>query len=175
MSANQSAKNYETNETIFWEKITWLKTFLTISIVYLHCSNYTVYHLSSESIGFLRIVYEFERFCVGLFSVALPFFFAISGFLFYRNYELNKTVDKYKSRFKSLLIPYLAWNILGYFFLLFITNAPVIKNMLNMGKVNLNFQEWIIGLLYSQWDGVLWYVRNLIVYVLISPFLYYLL
>lgn len=84
MNANQSAKNYEINESIFLEKITWLKTFLTISIVYLHCSNYTVYHLSSESIGFSRIVYE-----------------------------LNKTVDKYKSRFKSLLIPYLAWNILS--------------------------------------------------------------
>lgn len=46
-------------------------------------------------------------------DIAVPSFFIISAYLFYRNYNYSKTTEKLKSRIKTLLIPYLFWNIVA--------------------------------------------------------------
>ena len=71
--------------------------------------NATIYHL----IG--------RVFSKNLFALAVPTFYFIAGYLFFLNQTLNK--DRYflqmKKRFKSLVIPYLFWNLWMIVFMLF--------------------------------------------------------
>lgn len=45
-------------------------------------------------------------------GVCVPYFFVISGFLFFRNFDMKMLAAKYRSRCKSILVPYLVWNVL---------------------------------------------------------------
>lgn len=56
---------------------------------------------------------------VTLFDSAVPTFFVISSFLFFRNLSNSQIIVKIKKRFKSLIIPYLIFQqlLLAYSFL----------------------------------------------------------
>ena len=68
-------------------------------------------------------VYNFlgRVFSQNLFAIAVPTFYFIAGYLFFLNQTLDK--DRYflqmKKRFKSLVIPYLFWNLWMIVFMLF--------------------------------------------------------
>ena len=56
----------------------------------------------------------FQTFIVNTWGhCCVPFMFIISGFLFFRNFNLslNSYLEKLKSRFWTLLVPYLFWNL----------------------------------------------------------------
>jgi surface polysaccharide O-acyltransferase-like enzyme len=109
------------------------------------------------------------------------FFFIISGFLFFQkfNLSLNSYLEKLKSRFRTLLVPYLFWN------LAVLAIAIIGLNILATGSVfrghykNLigdysfaNFIDCLTG--YSMGSPIayhLWYVRDLMGMVILSPVL----
>lgn len=77
-------------------KIADLNLLLTVFIVLLH-SLYNPLRLSSES-GMYTWIYVFLK---TLFDVAVPTFFFISSFLFFRYLDFERIKSKIKSRFKS--------------------------------------------------------------------------
>lgn len=119
-------------------------------------------------------------------SLAVPIFFFISGFLFFWNVDgfyFGIYKRKIKSRFYSLLIPYLFWNLL---ILLYVYTVQQVfpgmmsaKNKLvsdysftdffccfwNMSYVNNGGGDFPI-------DGPLWFIRDLIIMNLLSPLVY---
>lgn len=46
------------------------------------------------------------------FSTAVPIYFAISGYLFWKGNDLFQYKNKIQKRVYSLIIPYLLWNLL---------------------------------------------------------------
>lgn len=130
--------------------------------------------------------------------IAVPVFFVISGFLFFQkleewNWEIYKT--KMQSRIRTLLIPYICWTILSF---LVICGIPTIETFINSGSWTESLQVLkdnrcsIIG---SFWDGIveswkqpnwigivgessyplivpLWFVRDLMVVMVLSPLLF---
>ena len=67
-------------------------------------------------------LYEIFRFSFveGIARIGVPLFFFISGFLFfyYDDFSKNVYLGKIKKRFKSLVVPYIFWNlvVVGFYF-----------------------------------------------------------
>lgn len=94
-------------------------------------------------------------------DIAVPMFFLISGFFFFRS-DYGRW-GSYKQmiikKYRTLLIPFIVWNILGFFIL---WGCHVIM-------MPESIVEFLIGLFMSEYDGALWYVRNLMLMMLIVP------
>ena len=111
---------------------------------------------------------------------AVPVFFIISGYLFFHNIsEFKKDVylSKVKSRIRTLLIPYLLWNLLAL-----IENLTKHLPMLSSVFPNIHKQiidiNYFIGAFWVMPDGgcpilyPFWYIRDLMVLIVISPIIY---
>ena len=99
-----------------------------------------------------------QRYLYNFSECAVPVFFFISAMLFFRNYENSKAgyCNKVKRRIRSLVIPYIAFNTLGYFKHLLFSNdaystAGLIKSILSSDTMPL------------------WFLRELFVLVLLAP------
>lgn len=86
------------------KKIYILSFALFIGVMTIHTYNLEIYGIDANGGSLLA---EFETF-LNFFAngVCVPFFFLISGFLFFRNFKISMLIDKYRSRVKSILIPY---------------------------------------------------------------------
>lgn len=97
-------------DEIVSEKIRNTNVLMTLMIVLLH---------STISGTFL---YKIVGTCC---DVAVPVFFTISSFLYFQKWEFSWECYKRKTwtRFKSLFIPFLLYNILFYIYYVFTTNV----------------------------------------------------
>lgn len=111
-----------------------------------------------------------------LCRIAVPFFFVSSGYLFFFKPEVFNFAtykNKIKKRIYTLLIPYLFWN--GITLLLLVINNVFFKS--NNLIADLDFIN-CIEVFWDRGDGMpicypLWYVRDLMVMVSLSPLIYY--
>lgn len=123
--------------------------------------------------------------CSELFSqilgrVAVPLFFFISGFLFFQNIDGFTRQDylrKLKSRGKTLLIPYLFWNITAILVYYIAQNIPALDMWFN-NKAGYNFRYvleslWGVGNDEQSMTYPLayqfWFIRDLMVAVILTP------
>ena len=89
-----------------------------VAVVFLHAYNWSDNFLLPTTVIYEGLYLStFTEFFIsnGLTRFAVPVFFMISGYLFYLTFEFSKKGYWYKlkSRFKSLVIPYIAWVITG--------------------------------------------------------------
>lgn len=113
---------------------------------------------------------------LALTGIAVPFFFLAAGYLFAGRMEDPAWyVRQVKSRAKSLLIPYVFWNFAYWSFIVGMAYAFARAGNSYGGRTvieGLMGGRWdIIGLLPFSFPalGLLWFVRCLIVLVVISP------
>ena len=98
----------------------------------------------------------------------VPVFFLISGYLMflnYRNYSLQWFVAKIKTRIRTLLLPYLIGIIVYYLF--FNLGNIFMSGIMSAGSshnYNILTMFW-----YPLPNAVLWFLRDLMVVVLLSP------
>jgi len=91
------------------QEIPFLKLMLILGVVVIH-SNIK----SSVTPGYSQEGVDIVKFIVSLMRICVPSFFIISGYLFF--YRVNKfTLNIYKEklyrRVKTLVIPYVLWDI----------------------------------------------------------------
>lgn len=128
-------------------------------------------------------VYNYIRIYISniVCQVAVPLFFFISGYLFYQklsvwNWDIWK--NKMRSRFWTLLVPYLIWNIIRLLFNNFLLNENITFNGSHIWWHYL----WVDSG-YINWKGTLislsaplhipfWFIRNLIVIIFFTPLIY---
>ena len=156
--------------------INWLRFPLIVLVVYIH--NYGSAYDYTPIINWTNItsvdIYEIIRilFSKVISHIAVPCFFLISGYLFFYNVcDFNKQIYvlKLKKRVKTLLVPYLLWNII----------AIIIDFCNYYGNHNLtdSINHTINNLWYfftNPLDYPLWYVRNLMILSVVSPLFFYL-
>ncbi len=132
-----------------------------------------------------------------LVTMGVPLFFFIAGYLFFYGKSFNFEVykEKLKKRFHSLFIPYMMWNTIAIL-MIAIRFLPIFKSILpGMDEVKLNLT--LSGLINTYFDyfhneglfiypyetlkttimpidAPLWFVRDLMSAVIISPILYWL-
>lgn len=153
-------------------KITNINFILTVLVVIIHCD--CMVYANNNSVFFQGSNW-INEFVSTICNVAVPSFFAISSFLFFRNFDNSKYKEKIKSRFKSLVIPYLFWSIVFLIYTIIILNIPSIAEMNNdnIKPVGNNLFSIILNnIIIDSYDGPLWYVRFLIVFAILSPLFY---
>lgn len=123
--------------------ISLLRFPLAFLVVMIHCNmrgyKCQIFNYSLQNIIFL----------------AVPLFYMISGYNFIKSKKPYK--QKIKDRFKTLLVPYLLWNIIAY-----------IVSIRNKG---IYLPDWDMMVL-NPIDFPLWYVRDLFFLCILTPILY---
>lgn len=96
-----------------------------------------------------------------LSEIAVPYFFLISGFFFFRYnyYNIGVCTETIKKKFFSLIIPFVIWNIVGFFTML---ATGLLQWPQSVG-------EFLGAMCLSDYYGPLWYVRNILLLMFLSP------
>lgn len=152
------------------KKITRVSFILAICVILLHSTNTITYTFAKYNP--FRLL---EEYLATLFEIAVPTFFVISGFLFYRNADSLQSVgNKCKKRIFTLLIPYLIFNVIYTIYFMSVYNIPGLKEHFNNAyRGTLTLKTILRGVFLAEFSGILWYVRNLIVLTVISPIIFY--
>lgn len=187
---NKKVKNISVFDTgkLQSEVIDFLRFPLTIGVVLIHNSDPTV-RLAADRIGNDTWPPLFT-FCSDLFSqtlasLSVPTFFFISGFLFFlhcEKFDTGSYLKKLKNRIRTLLVPYLFWNILSLSVFFIAYHTPVFFPF--FGKTYHFTWQYVLQSLWalpSEQEGVMnypcagqfWFIRDLMVMVTFSPILYY--
>lgn len=154
-------KMMDCKETRIRTKITLIQFLLSVGIVYQHM----VWNVSSNA-----ILNSGQSFVFYLVQTCVPFFFMISGYLFFRTYEPTKAKEKLLSRIRTLLIPYLIWNAIYAVFIVGLTKIGFIHNAV----ISENFGGVIFQVINAEFSP-LWFVKYLMIFTLSAPLMYYIL
>ncbi len=125
----------------------------------------------STALGFSARVEGF--FSHGICTAAVPMFFFMSGYLFYRNLPtVNAVFHKQKKRAGSVLMPFLAWSASYYAF--FALLSKVMPGELQKA-VDLSLFGIVKGIIFYEYTFPMWYMFQLCVFILLAPILFYVL
>ena len=109
----------------------------------------------------VRVSY-WQNFVTGLAGLAVGYFFLSSAFLFYYSVTEANMWVKMKKRFAGLLIPYAIWNII----------AIVVEVLAGGLKIEYQGMRWLIEKLFlDPYNGPLWFMIVLVIYLLAAPFM----
>lgn len=145
--------NSETNN-----KIKIASLICTFFVLYRHSLNYLAFFGTLYGYGLTGFIEDsVSRFT----EIAVPYFFIISGLFFFKYdyYQKGEYISMLKKKMKSLVLPFLIWNIFVAFILLFY----------DLEKVGTSFHSIIYNLATSNWNGPLWYIRDLIIIMFLVP------
>ena len=138
--------------------------FLSVLVIFVHSTHFSlaslqaVPHSGFFSASFLiKIEFFFSEF---LGQVAVPGFFFLSGFLFFRGLDDVKSWGrKVKSRVFSYVLPYLLWN----------SAMPLLY--LSFGKAEWSLKGLWEGIFLYRFNPVFWYFYQLILLSFCLPFM----
>ena len=112
----------------------------------------------------------------GFTRIAVPYFFLVSGFLFFYKLTGNHLafITQIKKRAITLLLPFLFWSILGIAFY-FLLQTPLHLDAYFSKElvVNYSFAQWMDKIFIHPIPYQFWFIRDLMLLVLFSPFLYF--
>ena len=119
----------------------------------------------------------FQQVFISVTNVAIPSFFFMSGFLFFRDIQTwQDCFLKWRKRIHTLLVPYLLWNILLLFLVLGLSTIAFLRPQLK-ASYELDYSaSWILDkLTLHPIMGHFWYIRTLMIFLLFAPLLHILL
>lgn len=164
------------------QTITALRFPICAMVVFIHSTVGNV-NLNGESInakgGYYNIVHDL--FSYGFCASAVPLFFFIAGYLYFlgcsNGFHKGEYISKSKKRVKSLLLPYIVWNI--YLLILFYCVQNILPTMLS-GSHKAIMDYKLMDFILAFWDagegfpinGPMWFIRDLIVFSALSPIAY---
>lgn len=186
------------------QTISWLRFPLIICVVFIHNPQLSqdLYPPLADGIT-PQIAGDYFRIWISwvLCHVAVPCFFVISGFLFFKktpDLSVSIYMEKMRKRFHTLVIPYLLWNLIAFLVILMVKSHVMWSQgagwggYLHVCRQYMADNGWLDifwgcsrwGGYFSGWLGnevwhtgpynlPLWYIRNLIMVCLFSPLVYW--
>lgn len=159
------------------DKIKIISFLLIILVVFLHSYNLVDPFDTSKTVYNKSKLWFLQNFIsYGITRIAVPLFFILSGFLFFLNFKEGKGVFfiKIKKRVKTLFIPFLFWSFFGLAFYFILQNIPFTARFFTKELiVNFSTQKLLMTIFITTIPYQLWFIRDLMVLVLISPLIYY--
>lgn len=113
----------------------------------------------------------------GLTRIAVPLFFIISGYLLILNgkYDFSEFLLKIKKRLRTILLPYLLWASIGLLFYLILQSFPQSQPFFTKKLIkDYTFLEWLNAIFNEPIPYQLWFLKDLIIMVLLSPIIFFL-
>ena len=157
-------------EEEFRRKVTWFSFLFSVLVVWAHSFNAELF-MGDTAAG--ERLNSLERMLgdVGA-QIAVPGFFMISGYLFYRNFSWNKLEAKWESRIRSVLVPYIVWNTLYYLAYAAGSRLPGIGDLIGKGEIPFHIRAFADAVLNHTYLYAFWYLYQLILLIMLAPLLY---
>lgn len=161
----QNGKNQD-----YAEVLNSIKAIATIFVVYIHFNVFT-----DTGRHFFNEIFIAFRHTAAVLGV--PSFFFVSGFLFFVSIKKGEFLPsfkiKIKKRLKSLLIPYLFWNLFGICLGIFYAKAGfATENSYYHGFKFCDILNFPALIWKTSGDIPLWYIKYLFIINLFSPLIY---
>ncbi|RGY96568.1 acyltransferase family protein [Clostridium sp. AM58-1XD] len=154
----------------FRNKIYWFTFLFSVLVVWVHSANAEIYLGWTDE---AYLLYAFENFIGNVVAqVAVPGFFMISSYLFYRNFSWDKLKIKWYSRIRTVLVPFIVWNFLYYMGYVIASRITGLKDVVGKGIVPFNLMAAGDAILNYTYNYVFWYLYQLILLILLAPFIY---
>ena len=160
-------------ETQFRSKIYWLTFCFSLMVVWVHSYNWELFlgqTLEGNAVALVERIFG-----ESLGQMAVPGFFLVSGYLFFRTFALKGLLGKWGSRVRTVALPYVLWNLLYYAGYFLASRLPFLESVLNRGTVPLDGKTLVEAAFFNLYTPVFWYLHQLIFLVLLAPVLYFLL
>ena len=154
-------------EQEFSNRIKYYNFILCLLVILIHAENSGIFLEHVEMLNTIEyiVVEKFAR-------LAIAGFFLCSGYLFYRNFTMDKLGAKWKSRFFSTVIPFGVWNLLYFLLHYVLTKVPVLSGIFGNKAIPFNLREILEALLFYKYNPVFWFLQFLIVFIYICPLIY---
>lgn len=172
------------NKNLQSKVITLLRFPLSVFVVLIH-SSFSSFMIGGETLAveaypiYYNISYIFSD-IIGW--IAVPLFFFISGYLFFYGIEnFSKEIywKKIRKRIKSLFVPYIFWNLV-VIVLLYVSQSLMPDLMSGRNKIVADYSlgDWFMAFwsandIHVPINGPLWFIRDLMVVMLLSPLVFW--
>ena len=161
-------------EKQFRNKTTFVTFLLSLLVVFIHSYNIDLY-LGAGPYGTApdRAAAFLEHFIGDVLGpVAVPGFFMMSAYLFYRNVSWSSLPDKMLRRVKSVLIPYIIWNFLYYMGYVCLRRIPALTAIVGEGEIPFSMPVLADAIINFTYNPVFWYLYQLIILIALAPVIY---
>lgn len=151
---------------------------LIVLIVYLHACGVTAnFAEGARGMTDARTVENVQLFTASIARIAVPLFFLMSGFLFFRGASFSPAIyyAKLQARVRSLLVPFLFWNIALLLLVAVAQSVPAFAPLFNSQNLAVRgmsaFQliDAIFGFTRYPIAYQFWFIRDLMILVVASP------
>lgn len=169
-------------DSVSSERLNILRFPLIIGVVFIHAYGSDIdlqgLNLGLSQLGAIpKFIQDFLS--NGIARLAVPLFFILSGYFFFLGFKWSyiKFKSKIKSRFYTLVIPFLFWNIFTLSSLLVAQSIPATSIYFsgsNQLVATFNFYDLINAIFGINKPPIayqFWFIRDLIVMVALVPFL----
>ena len=168
----QKSWKKDMREKWFREHIWWMSFILSLMVVWVHSEN-TELFLGGIRKGNNGLQLGEFFFAQTLGQIAVPGFFMISAYLFIEIFSFQKQFPNGRAGAKSLLLPYVLWNILYYLGYVVVTRLSFVENIIGKEPVAFGLKELFQAVAYYKYNPVFWYLFQLLLLVVLAPFLYW--
>lgn len=163
------------------QRLNLLRFPLIVGVVFIHAYSTSI-ALSTGTIGISQsnFITNFVMNVVsqGIARVAVPLFFLMSGYLFFFEFGASKAmyIKNFRIRIRTLLVPFLFWNLITLLFFAFAQAMPV-TNVYFSGAVIAPIASYDIFDYFINIFGIgkypisyqFWFIRDLMLLVLLTP------
>lgn len=156
----------------FRTRISWMMFLLNILVIWVHSYNAELFAGDQWGPAWERAGRIENFWAVGIGQIAVPGFFMLSSYLFFRNFTLKKLPGKWKSRFFSVVVPYTVWNILYYLGYVIATRLPMVQKVVGKEPIPFNIEETVRAVVHYSYAPIFWYLFQLIILLILAPAVY---
>lgn len=159
-------------EHAFRNQVSWMMFLFSILVIWVH--SYNIELFSGGDTGFFwETAAAAETFlAVKLGQIAVPGFFLLSSYQFFRDFTWDKLGQKWKRRFFGVVLPYIVWNLLYYFGYVIATRLPTVRHVVGKAPVPLEIGEMLRAITAYAYAPMFWYLYQLILLFFFSPAIY---
>lgn len=155
----------------FRNRIHWFTFILSLLVVWVHSYNAELF---LGAWGGLSMAGRFQQLLgEGLGQIAVPGFFMVSAYLFYRGFSMKDLLRKWRSRAGSVLVPYLLWNLLYYGAYVIVSRLPFLTPVIGKAPVPVTADHLCQAVVHYGYNPVFWYLYQLLLLILLSPVIYW--
>lgn len=151
-------------------KMGWFRLCCCVMVIWAHAGNAELF-LGKLDKGHPLMLLE-GTIIPAIIRISIPCFLMMSGYQFFRGFTMKELSGKWKRRVKTLLIPYLVWNLLYYVGYLVANQIDFLKDMINKPGIRLSFKQIMEAGVFYRYNPVFWFMYQLILLVALAPVLY---
>lgn len=160
------------NQSSYWARLRGAYFITALFVICMHNSSFANY--SNDTALSSAAVVAYDTLKRSVMQIAVPFFFLMAGFNYFRNYDASKWKRKTANRVKSLLIPYFFWNTTYCVFCAVTSNTWVSRFFIGREKFTISLQNVLSGCLYHlKCNSHFWFVFVLMLLSVINIGMYH--